>query len=242
MATRSCPSRRWTQRLIHWVPLSILVFVFPIDWWSGLIILVTAPLIPFFMILIGKGAEKLNQRQWKQLARMSAHFLDMLQGLTTLKLFNTSIRENLLLANPAASEGALEQACRKAEIHDFITRQPDGYDTWVGEAGLKISGGQARRIAIARALLKDAPLLILDEPTEDLDAKTERAMLSSVMQLMEGRTVVLITHRLAGLSLMDSILVLDKGRVVERSSHTQLSTAGGHYQDLIGFLRELRDQ
>ena len=131
-------------------------------------------------------------------------------------LFTGTIRENLLLANPGANPAQLEQACRVAEIHDFILSQPEGYDTQVGEAGLALSGGQARRLAIARALLKDAPILILDEPTEGLDAPTARALMGTLDRLMAGRSVLLITHRPEGLELMDQVLVLDRGQALAR--------------------------
>lgn len=137
-------------------------------------------------------------------------------------LFDASIRENLLIAAPEAPQERLEQACRTAQIHDFISELPDGYDTWCGETGVRLSGGQGRRIAIARALLRDAPILLLDEPTEGLDAMTERALMDAVQQLMQGRTVLLITHRPVALAQMDEILVLDHGRVVERGTHQQL--------------------
>lgn len=131
-------------------------------------------------------------------------------------LFDTTIRENLLIANPEASQGALEAACRVAQIHDFISELPDGYDTWVGETGVRLSGGQGRRIAVARALLKDAPILLLDEPTEGLDAATERDLMQALGKLMAGRTVLLITHRPAGLDWVDQVLVLDQGRELAR--------------------------
>ncbi|MBK5966685.1 thiol reductant ABC exporter subunit CydC [Thiocystis minor] len=127
-------------------------------------------------------------------------------------LFDATIRENLLIANPDASQGAIEQACRVAQIHDFIAELPEGYDTWVGETGVRMSGGQGRRIAVARALLKDAPILLLDEPTEGLDAATERDLMQALDRLMVGRTVLLITHRPAGLDWVDQVLVLDQGR------------------------------
>lgn len=148
-------------------------------------------------------------------------------------LFDATIRENLLLAAPEASQGRLEQACRTAQIHDFIAGLPDGYETWVGETGVRVSGGQARRIAIARALLKDAPILLLDEPTEGLDAPTERALMTAVHRLMEGRTVLLITHRPAALVEMDEVLVLDQGRIIERGTHRALLT-GAVYPRLLG--------
>ncbi len=150
-------------------------------------------------------------------------------------LFDASIRDNLLLANPQAPQDALEQACRVAQIHDFICTLPEGYDTWVGGTGLRLSGGQGRRIAVARALLKDAPILLLDEPTEGLDAATERSLLAAIDRLMEGRSVLLVTHRVVGLEAMDEILVLDAGRVLERGSHRTL-LAGEHYPKLLGMV------
>jgi ATP-binding cassette subfamily C protein CydC len=148
-------------------------------------------------------------------------------------LFDATIRDNLLLANPQAPQGALEQACQAAQIHDFIAGLPEGYDTWAGETGVRLSGGQARRVAVARALLKDAPILLLDEPTEGLDAPTERALMAAIDQLMRGRTVLLITHRPLGLTAMDEILVLDAGRIVERGTHRDLLSAE-HYPRLLG--------
>ena len=117
---------------------------------------------------------------------------------------------------------------------------PEGYDTWVGGTGLRLSGGQARRIAVARALLKDAPILLLDEPTEGLDAATERSLLAAIDRLMEGRSVLLITHRAVGLEAMDEILVLDAGRVLERGSHSAL-LAGEHYPKLLGLVESGMD-
>jgi ATP-binding cassette subfamily C protein CydC len=126
-------------------------------------------------------------------------------------LFSGTIRENLLLADPAASQQRLEQACRSAEIHGFIAAQPEGYETQVGESGVALSGGQARRLAIARALLNDAPILMLDEPTEGLDGPTAQALMETLNRLMTGRSVLLITHRTEGLGHMDQIWVLDDG-------------------------------
>lgn len=148
-------------------------------------------------------------------------------------LFAATIRENLLLAAPDAPHWRLEEVCASAQIADFIATLPEGYDTWVGETGVRLSGGQARRIAIARALLKDAPILLLDEPTEGLDAQTERALMSAVHRLMEGRSVLLITHRPVALAEMDEILVLDQGRVVARGTHHEL-LRGDLYPRLLG--------
>jgi ATP-binding cassette subfamily C protein CydC len=149
-------------------------------------------------------------------------------------LFNTSIRDNLLLAAPEASQEQLESACRTAQIHDFIAALPEGYDTWVGETGVRLSGGQARRLAIARALLKDAPILLLDEPTEGLDGATEQAVMAAIEQVMEGRSTLLITHRPIALARMDDILVLDRGRICERGTHEEL-LRGTLYPRLLGF-------
>ncbi len=148
-------------------------------------------------------------------------------------LFDASIRENLLIAAPDAPQAKLEQACRTAQIHDFIAALPDGYETWAGETGVRLSGGQARRIAIARALLRDAPILLLDEPTEGLDAATERALMDALKVLMAGRTVLMITHRAATLADMDRILVLRQGRIVEQGTHREL-LAAEHYPRLLG--------
>jgi len=152
-------------------------------------------------------------------------------------LFNTTILENLRIAAPDADEQSIVRAAQAAQIHDFIVALPDGYRTYVGEAGVRLSGGQARRVAIARALLKNAPILLLDEPTEDLDPQTERAVLEAIDRLMAGRTVLLITHRLAALEdRVDEVLVLESGRIVERGSPGALTRAGGryaHYQDYL---------
>jgi len=147
-------------------------------------------------------------------------------------LFNTTIRENLLLARPNATEADMIAAAQRAQIHTFIASLPDGYDTFVGEQGLRLSGGERQRIAIARALLKDAPILILDEATANLDAVTERAVMGAIHDLMAGRTTLIITHRLVGLEIADEILVMDKGRVVERGRHADLLAAGGLYRRL----------
>ena len=138
-------------------------------------------------------------------------------------LFNTTIRDNLMLAKPEATQDEVIAACKAAQLHDFILSLPESYETWVGEAGMRLSGGQARRVAIARALLRDAPLLILDEPTEGLDALTERDLLRDIAQLMRGRSVLLITHRVAALpAAVDRVLVMEAGRVVETGTPADL--------------------
>ncbi|MCB8983476.1 MAG: thiol reductant ABC exporter subunit CydD [Ardenticatenaceae bacterium] len=147
-------------------------------------------------------------------------------------LFNASIRDNLRLAKPQAGQAAIEEAARQAHLHEFIAGLPQGYETAVGALGMNLSGGERRRLAIARALLKDAPVLLLDEPTAGLDPLTETAVLDTIFQLSAGRSLLLITHRLVGLEAMDEILVLDGGRVVENGRHAQLLAQQGLYATL----------
>jgi ATP-binding cassette, subfamily C, bacterial CydD len=429
--------------LMAMVPLSILVFVFPIDWISGLVMLCTAPLIPFFMILIGKGAERRNQVQWQKLARMSAHFLDTLQGLTSLKLFNASRREaaviarisddyrqttmsvlriaflssfaleffstvsiaivavligfrlfwgeldflygffvlllapefylplrnmgshyharmaaigaaesmltlletpteeshaerrqplladgpiglslsgvgycyaddrralrdvdltiapgehiaivgssgagkstllnlllgfhppsegevringqplanldppawrrhlawlpqrahlfhgsvadNIRLARPDAEMSQVEEAARLAHAHDFIQQLPQGYATPIGDGNHGLSGGQIQRIALARAFLKDAPLVILDEATAHLDLQSEQLIQQAIGTLAQGRTLIMVAHRLRTVREIPRILVLDQGQLVEEGSHDSLLQRRGIYHQL----------
>ncbi len=144
-------------------------------------------------------------------------------------LFNATIRENLTLARPDATEAAMIEAARRAQIHDFVAALPQGYDTRVGELGMRLSAGERQRLAIARALLKDAPLLVLDEATANLDALTERAVMGAIQALMAGRTTLIITHRLIGLEVADEILVLHAGRVAERGTHRALLEGDGLY-------------
>lgn len=425
------------------VPLAILVFVFANDWLAGVIMLVTAPLIPVFMVFIGKGAEKRNQTQWRVLAWMSAHFLDTLQGLTTLKLFNASRREaqmvarvseqyrkqtmsvlriaflssfaleffstvsiamvavlvgfrlywgemhflhgffvlllapefyqplrnmgthyharmaaigaaerlveiletppsalsgtqktlpdlrtacvhfagvgfhypdgrqgvadlnltihpgetlaivgpsgagkttlinllmgfvqaqvgtvrigttalpdidpetwhrqlawlpqrptlfpasvadNIRMGTPDAGPDALHQAARLAQAHDFICALPQGYDTPIGETGHGLSGGQTQRIALARAFLKQAPLVILDEASANLDSENEALIQAGVEQLSTGRTVIMIAHRLRSIRHADRIAVMDQGRIVQTGRHETLLKTCAVYQAMV---------
>jgi ATP-binding cassette subfamily C protein CydD len=429
--------------LVALVPLSILAFIFPQDWISGLVLLLTAPLIPLFMVLIGSGAERLNQRQWRKLARMSAYFLDALQGLTTLKLFNASRREveliarisedyrrstmsvlrlaflsalvleffatvsiavvavligfrllradmgfeagffilllapefylplralgghyharmeaigaaerivevldvplpqtvqararpllgraleirfedvhyayepgrealrgasfdlaaervtalvgpsgagkttvlNVLLGFVRAQRGrvlvgghdltqldpdywlrqvawlpqrvhlfrgtildnirmadasvgfeAVRAAARRAHADEFIERLPQGYDTPVGERGQNLSGGQVQRLALARAFLKDAPVVLMDEATASLDPGTEALITQAIARLAKARTVLVIAHRLRTVRGADCILVMDSGRVVEHGTHDILVRGDTRYERMV---------
>ena len=429
--------------LMALVPLAILVFVVPHDWLAGLVMVVTAPLIPLFMILIGKGAEKRNQQQWRQLAWMSAHFLDVIQGLTTLRLFNASRREaqmiarisdeyrrgtmsvlriaflssfvleffstvsiaivavlvgfrlywgemdlthglfvlllapefylplrnmgtqyharmeaigaaermveilntpvpeatgnlesvadlqqadirfeavsfrypdgrqavrdlelvirpgetlalvgpsgagkttlinllmgflqahsgriligdtplreiaadawraqvawlpqrpqlfpgtvadNIRLGVPGAAMRAVRDAAARAQAADFIEALPQGWDTRIGEAGQGLSGGQVQRIALARAFLKGAPLVILDEPTANLDLDSETRVQTAVQTLAAGRTLVMIAHRLSTVRNAERIAVLDKGRIAHTGTHAELVRTSPLYQRMV---------
>ncbi len=433
------------------IPVAILAFVFPLSWVAGVLLLVTAPLIPLFMILVGMGAESISQRHFQALARISAHFLDVLQGITTLKLYDRSrgeeknvakvssdyrqrtmsvlriaflssavleffssiaialvavylgmsylgyinfgdygkpltlagglfilllapdfylplrelgthyharaeavgaaeeilkilmipspdisgkaialdtpgpvnihcrdlylayeegkrpalhgvsfqlkygdkvalvgasgagkttilnlllgfmdpdqgsimvnetpladlppeswrqhlgwigqnpilfhgtIRDNIRLGRPQASEDELEQAARSARVLDFVQHLPEGLDTLVGEQGLGLSRGQAQRVALARAFLKDALILLLDEPTSGLDSENERLVMSALEKLSSGRTVLMLTHRLANIEKADRIMVLEEGRIVEQGTYAELIEAGGVFQRL----------
>ncbi|PWQ96663.1 thiol reductant ABC exporter subunit CydC [Leucothrix pacifica] len=131
-------------------------------------------------------------------------------------LFNSTIKRNLLLAKRDASDEELEQVCKLAQIHEFIETLPEGYETWIGEAGHKLSGGQIRRLGVARALLKPASVLILDEPGEGLDSVTEQKMIQAIVDSAKGRTLILITHHLVGLENMDQIVRLEQGHIVKR--------------------------
>jgi ATP-binding cassette subfamily B protein len=148
-------------------------------------------------------------------------------------LFNRSIRDNLVVGRPEATEEEIERACRMAEAHEFIARKPQGYATMVGERGGALSGGQRQRLAIARALLKDPPVLILDEATSALDAATEARVQKALKALMAGRTTFIIAHRLSTVRDADEILVFEGGRVVERGPFEALVRQGGRFAELV---------
>ena len=147
-------------------------------------------------------------------------------------LFHASIRENLSFAKPDATDEELEAAARAARIHDLIASLPDGYDTVVGERGYRFSGGEKQRIAIARTVLRNPPILVLDEATSALDTETERLVQDALDRLAEGRTTIAIAHRLSTVRDADEIVVLDRGRVIERGTHAELLARGGRYAAL----------
>lgn len=147
-------------------------------------------------------------------------------------LFNSSVRENLLLARKGATEADLRDALRRARLLDWVDGLPDGLDTMVGEHGARLSGGQRQRLALARALLADFPVLVLDEPAEHLDLPTADALTADLLAATEGRTTVLVTHRLAGLEAVDEVIVLDAGRVVQRGPFEELRVVDGPLRDM----------
>jgi ATP-binding cassette subfamily B protein/subfamily B ATP-binding cassette protein MsbA len=144
-------------------------------------------------------------------------------------LFPLSIAENIAYGRPEATAAEIEAAARAANAHTFIERLAEGYATTIGERGATLSGGERQRISIARALLKDAPILILDEPTSALDAQTESLLLEALERLMAGRTTFIIAHRLSTIRKAERIIVLDGGRMVESGTHAELLAAGGLY-------------
>ncbi|WP_228647439.1 thiol reductant ABC exporter subunit CydC [Microtetraspora sp. AC03309] len=147
-------------------------------------------------------------------------------------LFNDSVAANLRVAKPDATQAELEIACRRAALHDTITAMPDGYDTVVGEMGERLSGGQRQRLSIARALLKDAPILVLDEATSQLDVHTEAEIQRQIDDLAGGRTLLVIAHRISTVTGADRILVMDRGRLVEHGTHRELLAVAGAYARL----------
>jgi subfamily B ATP-binding cassette protein MsbA len=187
-------------------------------------------LIPRFYDPDG-GAVRIDGHDVREvtLASLRGHIALVSQDVT---LFNESVAANIGFGNPAAGRAAIEAAAVDAAAHEFIAQLPDGYDTVVGERGVKLSGGERQRIAIARAMLKNAPILLFDEATSALDAEAERQVQGALARLSEGRTTIVIAHRLATVTGADLIYVIDKGRVAESGVHAELLARGGLYARL----------
>jgi ABC-type multidrug transport system fused ATPase/permease subunit len=147
-------------------------------------------------------------------------------------LFHGSIKSNIAYGRAGASDAQIVEAAKLANAHDFISAMPQGYDTLVGERGLTLSGGQRQRIGIARAIIRNCPILILDEPTAALDTESERLVMEGLSELMRGRTVITIAHRLSTIRNADKIIVLDGGIVAEQGTHDELLGLGGIYAEL----------
>jgi subfamily B ATP-binding cassette protein MsbA len=167
--------------------------------------------------------------------RLRLHDLRALMGIVSQEaiLFNDTVRNNIAFGNDAATASEIEAAARAANAHDFISALPEGYDTNIGDRGSKLSGGQRQRLTIARALLKNPPILILDEATSALDSESEQLVQAALDRLLQNRTALVIAHRLSTVQHANEILVLDAGRIVERGTHESLLTQGGIYRKLV---------
>jgi ABC-type multidrug transport system fused ATPase/permease subunit len=177
------------------------------------------------------GSVKLDDRDVCEITKKSLRAQIAIVLQDTL-LFSTTVRENIAYGRPDATEEEIIEAARRAQADEFIRQMPQGYSSLVGERGGHLSVGQRQRIGIARAFLKNAPILLLDEPTSALDPSTEAAIMETIKELMRGRTTLIATHRLATIHNLDQIIVLDHGRIIEQGRGPELLNRGGVYAKL----------
>ena len=180
---------------------------------------------------VQEGALKIDGQDVRAVTQQSLHDAIGVVPQDTV-LFNDTIRYNIAYGRDGATQEQIESAAKDAQIHDFILSLPDGYETTVGERGLKLSGGEKQRVGIARTLLKDPPILLLDEATSALDSDTEHEIQDALARAGQGRTVLTIAHRLSTIAEADNIVVLEKGVVVEQGTHDALLAAEGRYAQL----------
>ena len=180
---------------------------------------------------VGSGALRIDGQDVREVTQESLHAAIGVVPQDTV-LFNDTIRYNIAYGRADASFAEIEAVAKAAKIHDFITALPEGYETAVGERGLKLSGGEKQRVGIARTLLKNPPILLLDEATSALDTATERDIQAELRAMGEGRTVLTIAHRLSTIVDADQIVVLEAGEVVESGTHDALLARGGRYATL----------
>ena len=190
---------------------------------------------------VGAGAIRIDGRDVREFTQDSLRAAIAIVPQDTV-LFNDTIYYNIRYGRPGASRAEVEDAARAAHIHAFIEALPDGYETEVGERGLKLSGGEKQRVAIARALLKNPAILIFDEATSALDSKAEQAIQAELERISVGRTALVIAHRLSTVMSADQILVMDAGRIVERGGHQELLAIGGRYAQMWQLQQEGRDE